>query len=151
MSIEAGDQAPDFTLEADDGTRFRLSEQRGKRLLLVFYPGDDTPVCTRQLCDYRDGAEDFRDLGVEVIGISPDGRESHTAFRSKHALPFRLLADPGLAVAEAWGAKGLLGMKRALFLLDETGVVRWCHIETVALFRRQREDVLAAIRALGDA
>jgi peroxiredoxin Q/BCP len=120
-------------------------------LLLVFYPGDDTPVCTRQLCDYRDGAEDFRDLGVEVIGISPDGRESHTAFRSKHALPFRLLADPGLAVAEAWGAKGLLGMKRALFLLDETGIVRWCHIETVALFRRQREDVLAAIRALGDA
>jgi peroxiredoxin Q/BCP len=146
--VNIGQQAPDFSLTGDDGSEVRLQDLRGQRVLLVFYPGDDTPVCTRQLCDYRDGAAEFSGLGVEVLGISPDDIGSHATFRAKHGLPFRLLADPGLAVAEAYGAKGMLGMKRALFLLDGQGVVRWLHVESLAVFRRPREEVLEAIRAL---
>ena len=151
MSITVGDTAPDFSLQADDGSTFNLKSRRGHRVLLVFYPGDNTPVCTRQLCDYRDGAEAFAGLGVELIGISPDGADSHSAFKAKHDLPFRLLADPDLAVAGAYGARGMLGMKRALFLVDEGGVLRWSHVESLALFRRAREEVLKAIEALDSA
>lgn len=150
MNAAIGEKAPGFSLPADDGTVFSLQSMRGKRVLLVFYPGDDTPVCTRQLCDYRDGAGDFSGLGVEVIGISPDDAESHAAFRTRHGLPFRLLADPELAVAAAYGARGMLGMKRALFLVDEQGLLRWSHVESLALFRRSREEVLDAIRALDE-
>lgn len=145
---DIGQTAPDFQLDDHDGQPFRLSEQRGERLLLVFYPGDDTPVCTRQLCDYRDGIDAFGDLGVRVVGISKDDAESHRAFREKHDLPFTLLSDPELEVAAQYGAKGALGMKRALFLVDEAGTVRYRHVESVALFRRRREEVLAALDAL---
>jgi thioredoxin-dependent peroxiredoxin len=149
MSI-LGQSAPDFTLDADDGSHFRLSEQRGKRLLLVFYPGDDTPVCTAQLCDYRDGIEAFAGLGVEVVGISGDDAESHQRFRARHDLPFVLLSDPGGAVARQFGAWGMMGMKRAVFLLDGEGVVRYEKVESVALFRRSREELLDVCQALSD-
>lgn len=149
MSPKINDKAPDFSLKDADGGTFRLSDHAGKRLLLVFYPGDDTPVCTKQLCDYRDGVEAFADLGVDVVGISPDDPASHRRFREKHDLPFTLLSDSKLEVAERYGCKALIGMKRALFLLDETQVIRYRHVETVAVFRRRRDEVLKAIAELG--
>jgi len=148
MAIQLDDPAPDFSLKDADGKEFRLSDHRGKRVLLVFYPGDDTPVCTKQLCDYRDGIDSFRDLGVEVVGISSDDAESHRKFRDKHKLPFILLSDPDLQVAESYGCKALIGMKRGVFLLDEQHVVRYRHVEAVAVFRRRREELIEAIQEL---
>jgi len=148
MSIPTGRKAPDFTLMADSGDPFTLSEQSGRRTLLVFYPGDNTPVCTRQLCDYRDGIETFADLGVDVVGISRDDAESHQRFRERHGLPFILLSDPDMAVAEQYGCRGLIGMKRGVFLVDENGIVCYAHVEAVAAFRRRREELIEAIEAL---
>lgn len=148
MSLQLDEIAPDFSLVDADGQMFSLSEHRGRRLLLVFYPGDDTPVCTRQLCDYRDGIEAFADLGVDLVGISPDNAESHQRFRARHQLPFRLLSDPDLTVAEKYGCRALIGMKRGVFLLDESHRLRYRHVETLALFRRSREELIAAIEAL---
>ncbi len=141
-------QVIDFELKDDQGALRQLAEWKGGKLLLVFYPGDNTPVCTSQLCDYRDGISDFRDLGVEVVGLSPDSVESHKKFKAKHKLPFPLLSDPELSVAEEWGCKGMLGMKRAVFLLDEDQQVRYEHIESLAIFRRKRDELLQAIQDL---
>ena len=148
MTAQLNEIAPDFSLIDADGQRFALSEQRGRRLLIVFYPGDDTPVCTRQLCDYRDGIEAFADLNVDIIGISPDDAESHRKFRERHRLPFVLLSDPDLDVAAQYGCKALIGMKRGVFLIDETGRIRYRHVEAVALFRRRKEELVKAIEAL---
>ena len=142
------DRAPDFSLKSDGGEDYRLSGHLGERVLLVFYPGDNTPVCTAQLCEYRDGIEAFADLGVSVVGISSDDLESHRKFRSKHDLPFVLLSDQDLDVAKLYGCKGALGMKRAVFLVDEKGIVRYAHIEALAVFRRRAEELLEAIREL---
>ncbi|RPH99867.1 MAG: peroxiredoxin [Lysobacterales bacterium] len=146
--LKVNDKAPLFVLQDDQGGQFSLAEQAGQRLLLVFYPGDNTPVCTKQLCDYRDGVEAFAGLGVKVVGISNDSAESHRKFRQKYDLPFTLLSDPDLEVAALYDSKGMLGMKRSVFLLDEAGVIRYLHIESVALFRRKREELLEAIREL---
>ncbi len=148
--IELNDKAPDFTLQSDSGDDYRLSSHMGERVLLVFYPGDNTPICTRQLCEYRDGIESFAGLGVSVVGISSDDLESHRAFRNKHDLPFVLLSDPDLEVARRYGCKGALGMKRAVFLVDEKGIVRYAHIEALALFRRRAKELLEAIRGLDE-
>lgn len=148
MSITVGEKAPDFSLPADDGSHYHLAEKAGRAQLLVFYPGDNTPVCTAQLCDYRDGIEEFAGLNVDVVGISGDGAASHLAFRAKHQLPFALLSDVGLQVAKQFGAKGLMGMKRAVFLVDAKQIVRYAHVEAVALFRREREELLDVIRKL---
>lgn len=147
--LDVNDQAPDFELKDETGQPFSLRENRGERLLLVFYPGDDTPVCTRQLCDYRDGIEAFEGLGVRVVGISKDDAASHRAFREKHGLPFTLLSDPDLEVADAYDSKGMLGMKRSVFLIDEAGVIRYRHVESLSIFRRARGEILDAIGALG--
>ncbi len=148
MTISIGQRAPDFTLPDDKGRQFTLSGQSGRRTLLVFYPGDDTPVCTRQLCDYRDGIESFANLDVEVIGVSRDDAESHRRFRERHDLPFTLLSDPDMSVAERYGCRGMLGMKRGVFLIDETGLVQYAHIETIAAFRRRREELIEVIQSL---
>ncbi|MEM7017345.1 MAG: peroxiredoxin [Pseudomonadota bacterium] len=140
--------APDFELSAHDGSQFKLSEQRGKKLLLVFYPGDNTPVCTAQLCDYRDGFEEFQGLGVDIVGISHDGERSHQRFRDKHNLPFALLTDKDYSVAKAYDSKGLLGMKRSVFLVDEEGVIQYAHVENLALFRRTRDELIKTIQQL---
>jgi peroxiredoxin Q/BCP len=146
--LKVNDKAPLFVLEDDQGQPFSLAEQAGRKVLLVFYPGDNTPVCTKQLCDYRDGVEAFAGLGVDVVGISNDSADSHRKFRQKYDLPFTLLTDPELKVAALYDSKGVLGMKRSVFLVDEKGVIRYLHIESVALFRRKREELLEAIRAL---
>ncbi len=149
MNVQVNEIAPDFELESSGGEKFRLSDHAGRRLLLVFYPGDNTPVCTRQLCDYRDGLEAFSDLGVELVGISPDDAQSHRSFSERHNLPFVLLSDPDLEVAARYGCKALVGMKRGVFLIDEKQVVRYRHVEAVALFRRSREELIEVIRELG--
>ena len=146
--LKVNDKAPPFVLEDDQGGQFSLADQAGRKVLLVFYPGDNTPVCTKQLCDYRDGIEAFAGLGVDVVGISNDSAESHRKFRQKHDLPFTLLTDPDLEVAALYDSKGVLGMKRSVFLVDEKGVIRYLHVESVALFRRKREELLDVIRNL---
>lgn len=145
--LKTGQKAPEFELVDDQGEIFRLRDQADKWLLLAFYPGDDTPVCTRQLCEYRDGIEEFEGLGVEVVGISGDDSASHRQFKEKRSLPFRLLSDSDLSVAGQFGCRGLMGMKRGVFLLDAGQVCQYAHVESIALFRRSREELLAAIRA----
>src|SRR6476620_12134897 len=108
-----GDPAPDFELEGTGGT-FRLSEHRGERVVLLFYPGDNTMVCTKQFCSYRDRADDFAQLNATVVGISSQDVDSHEAFTAKHSLNVPLLADVDHAVAKSYGAnRGPLGTKRA--------------------------------------
>lgn len=148
MMPTTGQPAPSFELPDQDEANWSLDDHAGQRLLLVFYPGDGTPVCTRQLCEYRDGLEEFEGLGVQVIGISADDADSHRRFRAGQDLPFTLLTDADLNVAERYGCKGMLGMKRGVFLLDEAQVVRYAHVEAVAVFRRGREELLKEIRAL---
>ena len=146
--INVNDKAPQFVLQDDAGNDFSLAEMTGQKILLVFYPGDNTPVCTKQLCDYRDGVEAFEGLGVEVVGISSDSADSHQKFREKYRLPFTLLTDPDLKVAALYDSKGVLGMKRSVFLVDESGVIRYAHVESVSVFRRKREELLEVIANL---
>ena len=129
--IEAGQKAPAFTLEADDGTKVRLSELKGGPVVLYFYPKDDTPGCTREACAFRDQKAALKKLGAKVFGISPDDVESHVKFRDKYKLNFPLLADPGHKIAEKYGAwreknmygKKSMGIQRSTFLIDAAGKV----------------------------
>ena len=148
MPLGIGAKAPLFILPDENENLFDLSEHLGSRLLLVFYPGDNTPVCTKQLCDYRDGVEAFQGLQVKVVGISRDSADSHKQFKLKHKLPFTLLTDQDLSVAKSYECQSMLGMRRGLFLIDEAGAIRYRHVESVALFRRERDEVLAAIAQL---
>jgi peroxiredoxin Q/BCP len=147
--VNIGQPAPDFSLPAEDSSCFRLAEQLGTPQLLVFYPMDDSPVCTAQLCDYRDGIEQFADLGIDVVGISPDSPESHQAFRERHKLPFPLLSDPDYEAARLYGCKGVLGMKRGVFLVDGAGTLRYRNVLAVAMFRQTRDEILEALEELG--
>src|SRR5438270_1647282 len=104
--VEQGKPAPDFELKTDTGETVRLSEQRGKQVVLYFYPKDDTPGCTTQACGIRDAYGEFERAGAVVLGVSPDDPGSHARFRQKYELPFTLLADPGHEVAESYGAWG---------------------------------------------
>ena len=145
---QVNEKAPLFSLQDSEGNTFSLADQKGRKTLLVFYPGDNTPVCTKQLCDYRDGIEAFEGLGVDVVGISNDNAETHRKFSQKHRLPFRLLTDADLRVAGQYDSKGMLGMKRSIFLVDESGVIRYRHVESVPVFRRKREELLEVIENL---
>jgi thioredoxin-dependent peroxiredoxin len=146
--LQVNDKAPEFSLKDEQGKSFSLVSRRGERLLLVFYPGDNTPVCTRQLCDYRDGVEAFAGMGVQVVGISNDDADSHRKFKAKYNLPFILLTDADLKTAERYDSKGMMGMKRSVFLIDEEGVIRYKHMEALALFRRTRDERLRVIAGL---
>ena len=132
-SPAVGEQAPDFTLEGTAGP-FTLSEHRGEKVVLLFYPGDDTPVCTKQFCSYRDNAEAFGALGATAVGISGKGVESKQAFADKHGLTVPLLADPDHAVSKAYDCwSKLRGTRRAVVIVDERGVVRHRHDHTLGL------------------
>jgi peroxiredoxin Q/BCP len=145
---DVGDLAPDFTLESTHGP-VKLSERTEKSaVLLVFYPGDDTPVCTRQLCDYRDNLGAFRGLGVEVLALNPQPLDSHEVFAEKHDLPFPLCSDPDKRVCNAYGAIGLLGTtKRALFLVDRERRVRYRRVD-LPIFRRTAEELREVLAGL---
>src|SRR6476620_5157592 len=127
-SARVGRRAPDFELESTDGP-FKLSAHLGERVVLLFYPGDNTPVCTRQFCSYRDNAEDLDGLGATVVGISSQGLDSHEVFIARHGLTVPLLADSDGAVAKAFGEwRPVVGTRRAVFVIDEEGVVRHRHM-----------------------
>ena len=146
--IEEGRPAPDFELESDSGETVRLSDLRGKPVVLYFYPKDDTPGCTRQACGIRDAWTEFQRAGAEVIGISADTTASHERFRSKYSLPFTLLADPEHKLAELYGVgqEGKRSYERSTFVIDSDGKV--AKIMRRVNPDRHADDVLSA---LGDA
>jgi peroxiredoxin Q/BCP len=145
--IDAG--APDFTLKDGDGNEWRLSDQRGKVVVLLFYPGDETPICTRQMCSVRDRWEDYSATGAEVVGLSTDSVESHQKFAEHHELPLRLLSDAGAKVANLYGARSLIPGKvaRSVFVIDANGVIRYRDVRPLGLFRPKDDEVIKAIDA----
>jgi peroxiredoxin Q/BCP len=129
--VEEGRPAPDFALTSDEGATVRLSELRGKPVVVYFYPKDDTPGCTAQACGIRDNYDGFGERGAVVLGISPDDESSHVKFKQKYGLPFTLLADPDHKVADAYGVWGersmygkkYMGIERSTFVIDPEGNV----------------------------
>jgi peroxiredoxin Q/BCP len=154
-SPEVGSPAPDFTLPAVqfvDGEPVRsdltLSAERGNPVVLAFYPGDDTPVCTRQLCAYSSGLEAFTDLGATVWGISPQGIDSHESFARKHQLRMPLLADTERTAIAAYGISLGNLMRRSVFVVDAEGVLRWKHVGALGLTFRDVPTLTAQLEAL---
>jgi peroxiredoxin Q/BCP len=148
MMIEEGKMAPDFTLPDGEGKMVSLAEFNGKKVLLIFYPGDDTPVCTAQLCDYRNNVTAFTSRGITVVGISGDSPESHKKFAEKHELPFQLLSDQERTVAKAYDALGFLGMsQRAYVLIDEAGKVLLAYSDFLPITYQPMKELLARIDA----
>ena len=126
-SVKVGDTAPDFRLPALRGGEVALSDFRGKKnVVLYFYPKDETPGCTVEACTFRDAYEDFVEAGAEVIGISSDSLDRHSAFAQRHSLPMQLVSDKGGKVRAQYGVKSTLGLipGRETFIIDKTGVVR---------------------------
>jgi peroxiredoxin Q/BCP len=145
---KVGEQAPDFELQGTDGP-FKLSDHRGERVVLLFYPGDNTMVCTKQFCSYRDRAEDFAALQATVVGISSQSLSSHEEFAAKHALQVPLLADTDSAVARAYDAfSSRLGVKRAVIVIDEHGIVRHRHDHLLGLDYQSVEQLKSMLDAL---
>jgi thioredoxin-dependent peroxiredoxin len=141
--IAIGDPAPDFTLEGTTGP-FTLSEHRGEIVVLLFYPGDETPVCTKQFCSYRDTG--LEGLGATVVGISAQDLESHQRFTSHHGLTVPLLADADKKVAKAYGMSiPVVGTRRAVFVLDEQGIVRFRHVHMLGLDYLDADELRAAV------
>jgi thioredoxin-dependent peroxiredoxin len=147
--MNIGDTAPDFTLKDGDGNDWTLSDHRGKVVVLMFYPGDDTPVCTREMCSVRDHWSEYQASGAEVVGISTDSVASHEKFSDKYSLPLRLLADEKGEVRDEYGAKSLLPGRtaRAEFVIDRQGRIAYETIRPIGLFRPADEDILNAIKA----
>jgi len=143
-----GDPAPDFALEGTDGS-FRLSDHRGRRVVLLFYPGDDTAVCMKQFCSYRDRSDDMSALDAVVVGISHQDLESHQAFTAHHGLTVPLLADVDREVASAYGVSApVLGTRRAAFVVDEDGIVRHRVVHTLGLDFQSADDLAEALDSL---
>ena len=149
--VEVGKPAPDFELTSDAGETVKLSDLRGRPVVLYFYPKDDTPGCTTQACGIRDAWCDFEQRGAVVLGVSPDSETSHVSFKEKHGLPFTLLADPDHSTADEYGVwvekknygKTYWGIERSTFVIDADGTVS-------KVMRRVKpdthaDDVLAAL------
>lgn len=136
MALKVGDSAPDFSATTTDGSQVRLADYRGRKLVLYFYPMDDTPGCTKQACSLRDHNAEIAAKGAAILGVSAQSRESHQRFTDKHRLNFPLLVDPDQKVAKAYGAagsglfgiaRGMLGVNaRITYIIDEDG--RIAHI-----------------------
>ena len=149
MSVGVGDKAPDFTLPGTGGGSYSLADFLGKPLLLVFYPGDDTPVCTKQLNSYNEGLDQFTKLDAQVIGISAQSIDSHEAFAGKHGLAFPLLADTDKAVAGLYGTLGPLGFpRRSVFIIDRTGTFRYVHRAIAGLTYRPVSELIEELEKL---
>ena len=141
-------RAPEFTLSDGDGNQWTLSDHRGKVVVLLFYPGDETPICTRQLCSVRDNWQDYQATGAEVVGISTNSVQSHHDFAAHHSLPLRLLADVDRKVADAYGAKSLIPGKvaRSVFIIDSKGTIRYRDVRPLGLFRPKDDEIIKAIK-----
>ncbi len=146
--MKVGDDAPDFTLKDGDGRDWKLSEQAGEIVVLLFYPGDDTPVCTKQMCSVRDNWADYAATGATVVGISTDSAASHKKFAAKYDLSLTLLADESGAVAKIYDAASWIPNKaaRAVVVIDKKGVVRHHQVQSLSIFRPKDDEVLQAIR-----
>jgi len=131
-TLKVGDPAPDFTLSSSDGTPISLSQFRGQRVVIYFYPRDNTPGCTTEACGFRDHFADYQARHTVILGISTDPIQSHQKFRDKYQLPFPLLADEDAAVSQVYGVYGqkkfmgktFMGIHRSTFIVDEAGVIR---------------------------
>lgn len=129
--LKVGDPAPDFAVETDGGGTLRLADLRGQRVVLYFYPRDNTPGCTTEACDFRDAMPQFSEKNAVILGVSTDSVQSHDRFKAKHGLPFPLLSDSNRGIAEAYGTwrekslygKKFMGMVRSTFVIDEQGII----------------------------
>ena len=149
MSIGVGDRAPGFKLAGTGGKEFALDDYAGQPVVLVFYPGDDTPVCTKQLNTYNHGLEQFTNLGAQVLAISAQDIASHERFSGKYGFAFPLLADPDKAVAGAYGTLGPIGFpRRSVFIIDGEGVIRYAHRAIAGLTYRPVSELVDALKAL---
>ena len=147
--VDVGDQAPEFELPGTGQRTYRLADLRGQWVVLAFYPGDFTPVCTRQFCSYRDGDDRLDELGVEVLGISPQSVDSHERFRRKHGLTVPLLADEEREVLRSYGVLAPGGIvRRSIFIVDPEGVVRFRHVALLGLHYKDVTDLSEALAAL---
>ncbi len=149
--MKTNEAAPDFTLPDGDGNDWTLSDHLGKPIVLLFYPGDDTPVCTKELCSVRDHWAEYQATGAEVVGISRDSVASHDKFSQKYDLPLRLLSDPNGEVVEKYGAQSWLPGRtaRAEFVIDPAGKIVYQKVRPIGLFRPSDEELLAAIKQAG--
>ncbi len=155
MSVEIGSLAPDFTLPSVGGlsreneSTTTLSAYRGKTyVLLAFYPGDFTPVCTKEMQEFVDQWEEFRTLGCEILGISSDPIEKHREFAKQLRLEFPLLSDKDKTISRQYGVDSLLGTRRAYFLIDVEGILRYQHVELLPVFKRGTAELLSTLRQL---
>jgi peroxiredoxin Q/BCP len=147
---KAGDAAPGFDLPGSGGRTYRLADYRGKGVILAFYPGDFTTVCTKQFCSYRDDGDRLAGLGVDLIGISPQSVDSHERFIAEKGLTVPLLADEDLAVAKAYGVAAPGGfVRRSIFVVDGDLVVRHRHVSLVGLSYDGVDDLEKAVAAIG--
>jgi len=146
--MNIGDTAPDFTLPDGDGNDWTLSDHRGKTVVMLFYPGDDTPVCTKELCSVRDHWSEYQATGAEVVGVSTDSVASHEKFSDKYELPLRLLSDEKGEVRDKYGANSLLPGRtaRAEFVIGPDGKLAYQKVRPIGLFRPADGDILEAIR-----
>jgi thioredoxin-dependent peroxiredoxin len=147
--MRIGETAPAVELKDGEGKSWSLSNYIGRTVVLLFYPGDNTPVCTAQLCSVRDHWSEYQATGAEVVGISTDSVESHAGFAEKNQLPLRLLSDPGGKVSAMYGMKSWLPGRsaRGVVVIDKHGKIAYHKVQAVSLFKPSDEDVLAAIRA----
>jgi peroxiredoxin Q/BCP len=150
MAVQVGDTAPDFTLPGTGGRSYSLSEHRGHPVVLVFYPGDDTPVCTKQLVSYNSELSRFEGVGATVLAVSAQDLESHAEFADKHGFGFPLLADTDKVVAAAYGTVGPLGFpRRSVFVVDGEGIIRYAHRAIAGLTFRPVEELMEALSGIG--
>ncbi len=149
MTVGVGDKAPGFRLPATGGSTVALADFIGRPVVLVFYPGDDTPVCTKQLSSYNRDLDEFEALDAQVLGISAQGVESHEAFADKNGLKFPLLADTDKAVAGLYGTLGPLGFpRRSVFIVDRQGLVRYAHRAIAGLTYRPVSELVEVLAAM---
>jgi peroxiredoxin Q/BCP len=147
--LNVGDPAPEFELPGTDDKTYRLSDYRGRKVILAFYPGDFTAVCTKQFCSYRDQGDKLDSLGAEVLGISPQSVESHERFVEEKRLNVPLLADEDKAVARAYGVLAGPMVRRAIFVVDEQGIVRHRKVTLAGLTFESVDDLQRAVASLG--
>lgn len=147
-SLKVGDKAPEFSLPGTGGTDYSL-DQFTNGLILAFYPGDFTPVCTKQFCSYRDDGDRLEALGIPLLGISPQSVDSHERFSRENSLTTPLASDPDKEVAKAYGALGPGGfIRRAVFVIDGSGVIRYRHVPLFGLTYHDVDDLEKAVAGL---
>lgn len=145
--MKVGENAPDFTLNDSEGNDWNLSEHFGETIVLLFYPGDNTPVCTKQLCSVRDNWDDYQKMEAVIVGISTDSVESHRGFSEKYDFPFPLLSDESGKVVESYDVKSWLPGRsaRAVVVIDKNGKIAYHKTQPMSLFRPGDAEVLEAI------